>query len=134
MSIPMTTDLFYLALTAGLAAILWIPNVLGIVATHGMPTPADFREAAEKPLTGWAQRAKRTHLNMVENLAHFAALVIVAHLAGKANEVTALWVQIFFWARVGHAIVFYAGIPYLRTLAFTIGFIAEVVIFVQIVA
>ena len=129
----MTTDLFYLALTAGLAAVLWIPNVVAIVSTHGLIKPNDFYEGAEKPLEGWAQRAKRVHLNMVENLAHFAVLVIVAHLAGASNETTAMWAMIYFWARVAHAIVFYAGIPYLRTIAFSIGFIAEIVIFFEII-
>lgn len=128
----MTPDLYYLTLTAAMAAVLWIPNVVGIVSQHGFVLPADFRDAPEKPLTGWAQRAKRVHLNMVENLAHFAVLVIVAHVAGAANDVTALWAQIYFWARVAHAVVFYAGIPYLRTVAFTIGFIAEIIILVQI--
>lgn len=130
---PMTTDLLYLALTAGLAAILWIPNVAAMVMQHGVVLPADFREAAEKPLQGWGQRAKRVHLNMVENLAHFSVLVIVAHLSGMANEQTAFWAQMFFWARVAHALIFYAGIPYLRTVAFTIGFIAEVGIFIAII-
>ena len=129
----MTIDLFYLTLTAGLAAILWIPNVVAIASQHGFILPADFREAAEKPLQGWGQRARRVHLNMVENLAHFAVLVIVAHLSGVANEQTALWAQVFFWARVAHALIFYAGIPYLRTVAFTIGVIAEVGIFIQII-
>lgn len=129
----MTTDLFYLTLTAGLAGILWIPNVVAIVAQHGLIQPKDYREAAEKPLEGWRQRARRVHLNMVENLAHFAVLVIVAHVAGLANEQTAMWAQIFFWARLAHALIFYAGIPYLRTVAFTIGFIAEVAIFVEII-
>ena len=128
----MTTDLFYLTLTAALAAVLWIPNVVAIVTQHGFILPDDFRAAVEKPLEGWGQRAKRAHLNMVENLAHFAVLVIVAHLAGAANETTALWAQIFFWARLAHALIFYAGIPYLRTVAFTIGFIAEIVILVEI--
>ena len=70
---------------------------------------------------------------MVENLAHFAVLVIVAHLSGAANEQTAMWVQVFFWARVAHALIFYAGIPYLRTVAFTIGAIAEIGLFIQII-
>ncbi len=129
----MTTDLFYLTLTAGLAAFLWIPNVVAIVSQYGLILPADFREAAEKPLKGWGQRARRVHLNMVENLAHFAVLVIVAHLSGIANEQTAIWVQVFFWARVAHALIFYAGIPYLRTVAFTIGVIAEVAILIEII-
>jgi uncharacterized MAPEG superfamily protein len=129
----MTTDLFYLALTAGLAAVLWIPNVVGIVAQHGMISAEDFKSAEEKPLTGWRQRAKRVHLNMTENLAHFAVLVVVAHLAGMANETTAIAAQVFFWARLAHAVVFYAGIPFLRTIAFSAGFIAEIFIFVQII-
>lgn len=129
----MTTDLFYLALTAGLAAVLWIPNVVGIVAQHGVISAEDFKSAVEKPLTGWRQRAKRVHLNMTENLAHFAALVVVVHLSGIANETTATAAQVFFWARLAHALVFYAGIPFLRTLAFSAGFIAEIFIFVQII-
>jgi len=129
----MTTDLLYLALTAGLAAILWIPNVAAIVSQHGFITAADFKSAEDKILTGWGQRAKRAHLNMTENLAHFAVLVIVAHLAGAANETTALCAQIFFWARVAHALVFYAGVPFVRTLAFAVGVIAEIVLFLQIV-
>ncbi len=129
----MTVDLLYLALTAGLAAILWIPNVVGTVVQHGMLTAANYHDVIEKPLTGWAQRAKRAHLNMTENLAHFAALVIVAHLAGKGTDVTAMAAQVFFWARLVHALVLYTGIPFIRTVAFTVGAIAEVVIFVAIV-
>ena len=129
----MTDDLFYLALTAGLAAVLWIPNVVAIVARYGFLTPPDFRAAEDRPLDGWGQRAKRAHLNMVENLAHFAVLVIVAHLAGKANDVTALAAQIYFWARLGHVLVFYAAIPWVRTIAFVIGIAAEIAIFIQIV-
>ena len=129
----MTPDLMYLALTAGLAAVLWIPNVVGIVSQHGFITPADFKSAEDKQLQGWAQRAKRAHLNMTENLAHFAVLVIVAHLAGVANETTAIAAQVFFWARLAHAAVFYAGIPFLRTLAFSAGFIAEIFIFIEII-
>ena len=129
----MTPDLLYLALTAGLAAVLWIPNVVGIVAQHGIITAEDFKSAVEKPLTGWRQRVKRAHLNMTENLAHFAALVIVAHLAGMANETTAIAAQVYFWARLVHAVVLYAGIPFVRTLAFSVGFIAEIFIFIEIV-
>ena len=129
----MTTELLYLTLTAGLAALLWIPQVLGIVAQNGMISAEDFRQATDKPVTGWAQRAKRVHLNMVENLAPFAVLVIAAHLSGQTSATTALWVQVFFWARLAHAAVLYAGIPYLRTLAFSAGFVAQIVIFLAIV-
>ena len=41
--------------------------------------------------------------------------------------------MVFFWARVAHTLIFYAGIPYLRTVAFIVGIAAEVAIFVEIV-
>ena len=63
-----------------------------------MLTPADYAEIPEKPLPTWARRAKRAHLNLVENLPVFATAVIVAHLAGAANETTAMAAATFFWA------------------------------------
>jgi uncharacterized MAPEG superfamily protein len=46
---------------------------------------------------------------------------------------SAFWAALFFWARVAHAIVFALGWPFVRTVAFTIGFIAVVGIFWEIV-
>jgi uncharacterized MAPEG superfamily protein len=65
--------------------------------------------------------------------APFAALVVAAHLAGKADAMTAFWSASFFWVRLAHAIVYWAGIPYLRTVLFTLGFIVEAGIFWEIV-
>jgi len=46
---------------------------------------------------------------------------------------TAFWSASFFWIRLAHAIVYWAGIPYLRTVLFTLAFIAEAGIFWEIV-
>ena len=81
----------------------------------------------------WAKRALRVHLNFVENLAPFATLVLVAHVAGLANETTALGAAIFFWARVVHAAVFYAAVPWLRTVAFAVSWVGMAIIFVEII-
>ncbi|MDP6572076.1 MAG: MAPEG family protein [Rhodospirillales bacterium] len=129
----MTTDLFYLTLTAGLGVILWIPHVVGAIRKFGFPKAADFRETRDRGLDAFGRRAQRAHANLVENLAPFAILVIVAHVGGAANETTAAAAMVFFWARVAHALIFYAGIPYLRTVAFVVGIAAEVAIFVEIV-
>ena len=64
----------------------------------GLPTLAGNREGLPE-ITGWAGRAKRAHLNMIENLVLFAALVLIAAVAGKANAMTAMGAMIFFWAR-----------------------------------
>jgi uncharacterized MAPEG superfamily protein len=86
-----------------------------------------------RPVPAWGQRAHRTYLNAVEVFAPFAALVIVAQLTGKANATTAFLSASFFYLRLAHAIVYWAGLPYLRTILFTLAFVAEVGIFWQIV-
>ena len=35
---------------------------------------------------------------------------------------------VYFWARLAHLIVYMIGVPVLRTLAFTVGFIAQAVL------
>jgi len=77
-------------------------------------------------------RAQRAHLNLLQNLAPFAILVLVAQVSGKANATTALGATIFFWARVAHAAVYIAGIRYLRTLVFAVATLGAVLILTQL--
>ena len=129
----MTPDLRYLAFTALLTASLWIPYVACQVMTNGFLGPANYTDPTPRPLPLWGKRADRALMNGVEVLGGFAALVIVAHLAGKANAMTALWAAVFFWARAAHAVVYWLGIPYVRTVVFTAGYVAIVGIFWEIV-
>ena len=130
----MTRELSYLAWTALLTAVLWIPYIAGQVMANGLLGPENYRNPAPRPVPLWAQRANRAHLNAVEAFAPFAALVLIAHLAGAANEMTAMWAAVFFWARLGHAVAFLLAIPFVRTVIFTVGFVAVVGIFYEIVS
>ena len=47
----------------------------------------------------------------------FVALVLVAVVANKTNASTLTGAQLFVWARVAYALIYLAGIPWLRTLA-----------------
>jgi uncharacterized MAPEG superfamily protein len=129
----MSTDLRYLALTAILTASLWIPYVVAQVSTNGPLKPENYIDPTQRPLPDWGKRADRTYINAVETFAPFAALVIVAHLAGKANAMTAFWATAFFWLRLAHAVVYLLAIPYLRTLLFTLGYVAIVGLFVELI-
>jgi uncharacterized MAPEG superfamily protein len=84
------------------------------------------------PLTGWAGRAERAHLNMLESLVLFAALILVAVVAGKTNAMTALGAQLFFWARLVYALIYLAGVPWVRTGVWLVSVIGLVLIFVQL--
>lgn len=130
----MSPDLFYLTLTAGLCVVLWIPHIVGLVSTQGFLKAEDYRSLPKPELPDWVERANRTHINLVENLPSFTALVLVAHVAGAASGTTAVAAAVFFWARLVHALVFLLGLPYLRTLIFTVGVIAQVVIFWEIIS
>src|SRR5450631_393498 len=125
----MTTDLKYLAFTAILTAALWIPYVVAQVATNGFLAPENYVDPTPRSLPLWGKRADRTYINAVEVFAPFAALVIIAQIAGKADAMTAFWAVAFFWLRLAHAIVYLAAIPYVRTLIFTLGFVAVAGIF-----
>jgi len=129
----MTADLTYLAYTAVLTAALWIPYVVCQVLTNGPLTPGNYRDPTPRPLPLWGRRADRAYLNAVEVFAPFAALVIVAHLTGRSNGMTAFWAAWFFWMRLIHAVVYWFAIPYIRTLAFTAGFVAVAGIFWELI-
>ena len=128
----MTTDLYTLAWVAGLTLLLWIPYILARLTTAGL-TPALTYAADKEPLPAWAERAKKAHYNAIENLAPFAALVIVAHLASAAGPLTATACIIYFWARVAHYLAYISAIPYLRTLTFAVSWAAMVAIFYAII-
>ena len=129
----MTTDLSYLACTAMLTASLWIPYVVSQAKTNGFLKPANYLDPTPRPVPLWGKRADRAYLNAVEVFAPFAALVIIAQLTGKANAMTAFWATCFFWLRLAHAVVYLFGIPYIRTLVFTLGFVAIGGIFWELV-
>jgi uncharacterized MAPEG superfamily protein len=130
----MTPDLIYLAWTALLLALLWIPYFIGLTLEHGLPTPKVYRDPTVPHLPLWVHRANRAHINLVQAFAPFAVLVLTAHVSGQANETTALWAMVFFWSRIGHAIVHVLGIPYIRTVFFLIGVAAVMMLFLEVIA
>jgi uncharacterized MAPEG superfamily protein len=110
----MTPDLQMLVWSAALALAQMLIAVTAAQLQLGLPMLAGNREGLP-PLTGWAGRAQRAHLNMLESLAVFAIFVLVAHATGRANATTALGATLFFWARAAYAIIYLAGLPWVRT-------------------
>ena len=129
----MTTDLKYLAYTAMLTAALWIPYVVSQVMANGFLTPANYKDPTPRTVPLWGKRADRAYLNAVEVFAPFAALVVIVQLTGKADATTAFWAMWFFWMRLAHAVVYLLAIPYVRTLVFTLGFVAIAALFWRVV-
>lgn len=127
----MTIDLQLLVWSVALAFLQMLVAVGGAATQLDLATLVDNREFVPK-LQGWVGRADRAHRNMLENLALFAPLVLVAVAAGRTNGTTALGAEIFFAARLVYAFVYVAGIPYLRTLLWSVSVIGLLLIFSQL--
>jgi uncharacterized MAPEG superfamily protein len=128
----MTPELAYLVWSAVLTFVLVLIAVGSAAMEVGLPTLSGNREGMSE-LTGFAGRAARTHRNMLESLILFAILVIVARLANIQNATTALGAALFFWARVAHSVLYLAGIPGLRTVAWLVSVAGLALIFSQLV-
>ena len=123
----MSPDLQYLLLSAILCFVQMLIAATGANTQVGLPALAGNREDLPD-MVGWAGRARRAHLNMIENLVLFAPLVLIAAVAGKANATTAMGAMIFFWARLAYAVIYLIGIPWLRTLAWFVSVIGTAMI------
>jgi len=117
----MSPELRYLALSALLTGLLWVPYILNEIMVRGLMDAVGYPENP-KPLARWAQRLKAAHYNAVENLVVFAALVLVAVVGGIHEPAVATAACVYFWARVVHAVAYTAGVPWVRTLSFVVGF------------
>ncbi len=129
----MTIELQMLTWVTALTLVLWVPYTLAHIVNVGL-LPALTYKADGTPLPEWAARAKKAHINAIENLAPFAALIVVAHLTNTSNDATASAAIAYFWFRVAHFIVYVANIPYGRTLTFAGSWFAQLCILYQILA
>lgn len=129
---PVTTELYWLTLTALMTALFWVPYVLDRIAATGLGGTLAGAAPESGKLADWAQRAIRAHGNAIENLAIFAPIVLTAHVLGISNAATRTAVVVYFFARLAHYAVYAAGIPVARTLAFTAGWLAQIAIIASI--
>ena len=126
----MKPELTLLTCAVVLTLVQAVIAVTGALLQVGLPMLAGNREGMPE-ITGWGGRAARAHRNMLENLVLFAALVLVAVAAGRTNATTLLGAQIFVWARLVYAMVYIAGIPWLRTATWGVSVVGLAMIFLQ---
>ena len=128
----MSTDLHMLVWAVALTIVQTVLAAFGAMQQVGLPALAGNRESLPA-IVGWAGRAGRAHRNMLENLVLFAALVLVAAVTNRANAMTAMGAQLFFWARLIYVPVYIIGLPWVRTIVWAASVIGLVMIFLQVV-
>ncbi len=129
----LTPELHALLFITAATLLMWAPYVLARIVKRGLlgamanPSPNDI------PLPAWADRAKQAHLNGIENLAIFAPAVLIAAVIGVSTHATLVAAWTFAAARLVHYVVYTAGIPIVRTLAFVVGFVATLSIITALI-
>ncbi len=129
----MTVELKYLTLVTAFTALMWIPYILNMIMVRGLLDAVGYPEHP-KPMAPWATRMEKAHYNAVENLVVFAALVLIAHVAGIKSGAIATACVIYFWARIIHFVAYTFRIPWVRTLAFVVGFGCQAAVAWQLLA
>jgi uncharacterized MAPEG superfamily protein len=127
----MTPELTYLAYSIVLLfVVVFIQATAGIRQNGGL-VMANSRDNLPPPNV-FAARAKRNVDNLRENLWFFAPGVLIAAVAGITNQWTILGAQVFFFARVAHAVTYLAGWPAIRPLFWFAGVIGCALIFLAL--
>jgi uncharacterized MAPEG superfamily protein len=127
----MSVELLMLVYSAVLfLVIILLQAGLGI-SQNGLMAQAGNRDNLAEP-TVLRQRLQRLSANMQENLVLFAIVVLVASTAGVSNDTTAMGAVVFFYARVGHAIIYTFGWPVIRPLFYFAGVIGVGMIGVEV--
>jgi uncharacterized MAPEG superfamily protein len=120
----MKTELLYLVWVTTFTALIWVPYILDRIMVQGLMDAVGYPENP-KPQSPWAKRMMKAHANAVENLVVFAALVLAVHALGASSNATATAAVVYFWARVVHLLAYTFAVPWVRTLAFAVGFVAQ---------
>jgi uncharacterized MAPEG superfamily protein len=129
----MKPEMVYLVWVTILTGLLWIPYILDRITVWGLPDTVGYPENP-KLQSPWARRLMAAHANAVENLVIFAALVLAAHAASVSNSATVFAAMLYFWSRAVHALAYTFKVPWVRTLAFIGGFVAQMIFAWQLLA
>lgn len=121
----------YLSILIALA-LIFVPRFV-VVAALMRDGGLDNRHprAQQQKLTGWGARAQAAHQNSFEAFAPFAAAVLVAETGGGDPERIALLCGVFLVARVVYIGLYIANLATLRSLVWSAGLVATVLLFVQ---
>jgi len=122
----LTTELYWLVLTLMMTGLFWGPIIVNRISEQGVwGTFADPSIIADAQ---WAKRLMRAHVNAIENLVIFSALILVVEIVGANSSITAAASMFYFYARLIHVTSYTCALPVVRTLAFLAGFFCQAVL------
>jgi uncharacterized MAPEG superfamily protein len=128
----MSVELTMLVYATGILIVCVLVQAFAGIFSRGLKTMAGPRDDLP-PMDRFHARASRTVDNHREGLVMFAPLILAAAVAGVSNQWTLLGAQIFFWARLVHAPLYWFGVPWLRAGAWGASLAATVMVLLALV-
>lgn len=101
-----------------------VPSVLG----RGMPWAMGPRDGEWPALGKVAARLDRAWKNYLETFPLFVAAILVEAMAPQDSELPALGAQLYFWGRVAFLPIYAIGLPFVRTVAWTVSLVGIVMV------
>jgi uncharacterized MAPEG superfamily protein len=127
----MTIELTMLVYAAALLLVLIVVQATSGILAQGVPAMAGNRDDLPPPKPFQA-RTRRLVDNHREGLTLFAPLILAAAVAHVSNGSTVLGAQLFFYARLAHAILYLLGVPWVRALAWAAGMVGTIMVLVAV--
>ncbi len=128
----MTLELKILAWTLVLAFVQILLFDFARTGQYGLKWNTGPRDEAMPPLSARAERLQRAQHNLFETLPLFIAAVLIAHVANRDNEWTAIGCQVYFWGRVIYVPLYAFGVRQIRSLVWLISLAGLITVAVQI--
>jgi len=125
------TEVSILALYGVVVALAVVVQVLLAIPNVGisyLASPRDERRA----FSGLAGRAKRAADNSFIAMAYFAPAALAVHVLDRGGSLTLVAAQLFLAARIVYIPLYVAGVPWLRTGVWILGFLATLYLYLAL--
>jgi uncharacterized MAPEG superfamily protein len=121
----MKNELYWLVLTIIATSLFWVPYILDRIFENKLIPALRNPNRDKRPESQWANRLMYAHENAVENMVLFAPLVLLIQYLQLSTSATITASMVYFFARILHVLFYTFGIPYARTIAYFVGWLAQ---------
>lgn len=132
-TLKMTVDLGCLLALALWSLVLNHTPAIGKMKAMGGAWGLSNREETPTNIAPWIGRADRAQRNHHDNFPMLAIVILIAHITGRHDSITAIASAVILVSRVGHSLSYIAGITQLRPLCYLVSIFGMFAIVKQIV-
>ena len=129
----MTVDLGCLLALALWSLVLNHTPAIGKIKAMGGEWAMGNRDETPTAVAPWIGRADRAQRNHLDNLPMLAIVILIAHITGRHDSITAIASAVILVSRVGHSLSYIAGITQLRPVCYLLSLLGMFTIVKQII-